>query len=279
MFAERDQRRSKSKAALPWLVWTLSSGDRREEKGREREREREGKGNMGQTNTGHKDRPTSVSTLRLQCHAHARTYKARDKQNPHTHTQYTALDISNIMILNKIIFTFSLILSVGTISGRDITAALESPHEESIPQLRGQLKSASSPELLRLLGHKTSLKEQCPGGLSIAPAKVCSNGDGNGDCPEGTECTMHDDSIYGICCHSEAPPQIKKNRCTLGTEIPDLFCGRGPGREECPSGSFCLIHPTDVFAICCDLGEMAPSTSPSVSPSALPSSLPSAAPV
>ena len=28
------------------------------------------------------------------------------------------------------------------------------------------------------------------------------------------------------------------------------FCGRGPGREECGTGFYCEIHPSDRYAIC-----------------------------
>ena len=30
-----------------------------------------------------------------------------------------------------------------------------------------------------------------------------------------------------------------------------IFCGRGPGRSDCPGSSYCDIHPTDRFATCC----------------------------
>eukprot|EP00051_Salpingoeca_urceolata_P013335 m.167234 g.167234 ORF g.167234 m.167234 type:complete len:349 (+) comp17766_c0_seq7:598-1644(+) len=30
-----------------------------------------------------------------------------------------------------------------------------------------------------------------------------------------------------------------------------LFCGRGVGRVDCPTGSECVIDPTDRFAVCC----------------------------
>ena len=31
----------------------------------------------------------------------------------------------------------------------------------------------------------------------------------------------------------------------------NYFCGRGPARESCPSGSSCTVHPTDAYAVCC----------------------------
>ena len=30
-----------------------------------------------------------------------------------------------------------------------------------------------------------------------------------------------------------------------------LFCGRGPNRQECPEGSTCVIDPADGYAVCC----------------------------
>lgn len=31
-----------------------------------------------------------------------------------------------------------------------------------------------------------------------------------------------------------------------------IFCGRGPSRQDCPSGTYCDIAPNDAYAICCN---------------------------
>ncbi|KAL9958936.1 hypothetical protein ACROYT_G036013 [Oculina patagonica] len=33
--------------------------------------------------------------------------------------------------------------------------------------------------------------------------------------------------------------------------LPDIHCGRGPNRQDCPAGYACVIHPTDRYAVCC----------------------------
>ena len=35
---------------------------------------------------------------------------------------------------------------------------------------------------------------------------------------------------------------------SLGEQV---FCGRGPNREDCKAGYKCNIHPTDRYAVCC----------------------------
>ncbi|KAK3595251.1 hypothetical protein CHS0354_010858 [Potamilus streckersoni] len=39
--------------------------------------------------------------------------------------------------------------------------------------------------------------------------------------------------------------------CEFGSPLPSVFCGRGPNRQDCPSGYFCHIDPLDRFAVCC----------------------------
>ena len=35
------------------------------------------------------------------------------------------------------------------------------------------------------------------------------------------------------------------------TPLSDVFCGRGPTRQDCPTGYDCIIAPDDSFAVCC----------------------------
>lgn len=35
------------------------------------------------------------------------------------------------------------------------------------------------------------------------------------------------------------------------TPLNDVFCGRGPDRQDCPAGYECNIDPADRFAVCC----------------------------
>lgn len=39
--------------------------------------------------------------------------------------------------------------------------------------------------------------------------------------------------------------------CKNGQPLSDVFCGRGPNRQDCPSGYFCHVHPADAWAVCC----------------------------
>lgn len=40
-------------------------------------------------------------------------------------------------------------------------------------------------------------------------------------------------------------------KCQIGVPLPNVFCGRGPNRQDCPRGYSCNIHPTDRYAVCC----------------------------
>ena len=41
------------------------------------------------------------------------------------------------------------------------------------------------------------------------------------------------------------------SECPTGNPLPNVFCGRGPNRQECPTGYLCNIAPDDSFAVCC----------------------------
>ena len=44
----------------------------------------------------------------------------------------------------------------------------------------------------------------------------------------------------------------KKTSCAKGrTPLSGIFCGRGPTRQDCPSGYQCIIAPDDTSAVCC----------------------------
>ncbi|CAC5390333.1 unnamed protein product [Mytilus coruscus] len=60
-------------------------------------------------------------------------------------------------------------------------------------------------------------------------AKCCSNGCGN-------ECSN---------------PEDNDPKCRVGQHLSNIFCGRGPNRQDCPKGYYCNVHPTDKYAVCC----------------------------
>ncbi|XP_048749635.2 uncharacterized protein LOC125661608 [Ostrea edulis] len=41
------------------------------------------------------------------------------------------------------------------------------------------------------------------------------------------------------------------SRCEFGRPLPYVFCGRGPSRQNCPSGYTCNIDSADKFGVCC----------------------------
>ncbi|CAH1787382.1 unnamed protein product [Owenia fusiformis] len=49
------------------------------------------------------------------------------------------------------------------------------------------------------------------------------------------------------------PEMMKCRRSAMakGRDRKPIFCGRGPSRQDCPSGFECNISPTDRFAVCC----------------------------
>ena len=42
----------------------------------------------------------------------------------------------------------------------------------------------------------------------------------------------------------------------------EVFCGRGPDRQDCPDGYSCAIDATDRYAVCCPNGPTPPEPTP-----------------
>lgn len=40
-------------------------------------------------------------------------------------------------------------------------------------------------------------------------------------------------------------------KCQIGVPLRNVFCGRGPNRQNCPRGYSCNVHPGDRYAVCC----------------------------
>ena len=52
-------------------------------------------------------------------------------------------------------------------------------------------------------------------------------------------------TIFSDLCGAGNPPPL------TGIGGQQIFCGRGPGRQDCPEGSYCNISPVDAYAVCC----------------------------
>mmetsp|Transcript_16182 Transcript_16182/g.20159 ORF Transcript_16182/g.20159 Transcript_16182/m.20159 type:complete len:179 (+) Transcript_16182:198-734(+) len=149
------------------------------------------------------------------------------------------------------IFIMTVILSLhkGIITDINAEAATVQEHEQ-------RLRGFSASDLQRKLKLRTpqgiNWMEACPGGSEPAN-EPCLDEDGNDNCPDDYVCLPNPEG-QPLCCPTldrmELSSEIKK--CVNGTEIPDLFCGRGFNRTDCPKGSYCEIHPTDMYAVCCD---------------------------
>eukprot|EP00586_Coscinodiscus_wailesii_P020119 CAMPEP_0172493204 /NCGR_PEP_ID=MMETSP1066-20121228/24584_1 /TAXON_ID=671091 /ORGANISM="Coscinodiscus wailesii, Strain CCMP2513" /LENGTH=239 /DNA_ID=CAMNT_0013263253 /DNA_START=44 /DNA_END=763 /DNA_ORIENTATION=- len=154
-----------------------------------------------------------------------------------------------------LIFTVLLSLRQRTISNVNAETATTQEHEQ---RLRGLSTSDSPRKLLFGLSkgkrvYEAALMEACPGG-STPSDEWCLDEDGSDKCPQGSECLPHPDPKgQPVCCVRDRivpNPEIKK--CVNGTEIPDLFCGKGPNRVPCPEGSYCDIDVADRYAVCCE---------------------------
>ncbi|CAF4369895.1 unnamed protein product, partial [Rotaria sordida] len=59
---------------------------------------------------------------------------------------------------------------------------------------------------------------------------------------------------YAVCC-----PSNQQSPCEDGqAPLSGYFCGRGPNRTDCPSGSVCIIAPNDAYAVCCPSNQQSP---------------------
>ncbi|CAF4285572.1 unnamed protein product, partial [Rotaria sordida] len=60
-------------------------------------------------------------------------------------------------------------------------------------------------------------------------------------------CIIAPNDAYAVCC-----PSNQQSPCENGqAPLSGYFCGRGPNRTDCPSGSVCIIAPNDAYAVCC----------------------------
>ena len=141
-----------------------------------------------------------------------------------------------------------------TISDVNAETATVQEHEQ---RLRG-LSASHTPRKLQFGRSQwnpvfeAALLEACPGGSTPAE-ESCDDKDNNGNCPEGSDCLPHPDpERQSVCCvRDRIVPNPEIEKCVNAVEIPDLFCGRGPDRTECPEGSYCDIDYADRFAVCC----------------------------
>ena len=59
---------------------------------------------------------------------------------------------------------------------------------------------------------------------------------------------------FAITTTEAIPRRTSKNPCGKGRQpLAGYFCGRGPTRQDCPSGYQCIIAPNDAYAVCCPL--------------------------
>jgi len=159
--------------------------------------------------------------------------------------------------LHGFFFVFAALLSIdknaASSVNEDTTTARERNHN-----LRGEPPSDS----LRRLGifggifnhaniFDAVMMSRCPGGTIDSTNNFCSEGGGNGGCPEGYACMNQPNERTIICCAQDRLIGGAENKCINGTEIPDITCGRSPERTKCPGGSVCEIDELDRFAVCC----------------------------
>ncbi|XP_052103595.1 probable spore coat protein DDB_G0283555 [Mytilus californianus] len=86
---------------------------------------------------------------------------------------------------------------------------------------------------------------------------------GSNKCPNGYSCVAGAADEFFACCPtkpspSPPPPPTLPIRvipsCKVGEPLPNIFCGRGLNRRDCPKDYSCNIDPTDRFAVCCQNG-------------------------
>lgn len=65
-------------------------------------------------------------------------------------------------------------------------------------------------------------------------------------------CSCSDNGFVACTLRFCPPPQpCGTNSALTDFSGRELFCGRGPNRVDCPTGSECVIDPADRFAVCC----------------------------
>ncbi|XP_048579152.1 uncharacterized protein LOC116604854 [Nematostella vectensis] len=105
---------------------------------------------------------------------------------------------------------------------------------------------------------------QCTGDQQCYQQNTCAKPiTGCSSRPCSHVCKTLPDGRYSCACPKYMHLAADGKTCTGGLETcfgrtplkdssnNNLFCGRGAGRRDCPAGSFCHIHPTDRFAVCC----------------------------
>lgn len=125
-------------------------------------------------------------------------------------------------------------------------------------------------------------------GISCKPVQpaTCKNAINGEDRLEGEKWTAADGCNTCRCLKSGFPGCTKKFcldkplittsspvranpnfPCTHGSPLTDgsgiqIFCGRGPNRQICPSNSFCVVDPAGAYALCCPAAPAAPADKP-----------------
>ena len=58
---------------------------------------------------------------------------------------------------------------------------------------------------------------------------------------------------FGILAAQVASQDPEENSCGSNRTKLNTFCGRGPTRQDCPTGYECIIAPDDSYAFCCSI--------------------------
>lgn len=106
--------------------------------------------------------------------------------------------------------------------------------------------------------NKESANPKCPGGRGFALKDktgrpvACNIVAQQVVCPAGYSCTRDPDAQTSVCCRREASiRKCKVGNPFMNSDGSEVFCGRGPTRQDCPTGFSCNIDPADAFAVCC----------------------------
>ncbi|CAC5359127.1 unnamed protein product [Mytilus coruscus] len=68
-------------------------------------------------------------------------------------------------------------------------------------------------------------------------------------CPDNKKCCSN--GCGHVCSFPKGGIKPQPATCKIGKPLPNIFCGRGPSRQECPKKYYCNIDPVDRFAVCC----------------------------